>query len=48
VVATLAEDLKDEDVVVLSNDSDFIQLLQKGYEHFKIYNPFKKQYMIVM
>lgn len=46
VIATLAEDLKDEEVVVLSNDSDFIQLLQKGYKNFAIYNPMKKQYMI--
>ena len=46
VVATLAEDLKDEDVVVLSNDSDFIQLLQKGYKNFRIYNPMKKMDMI--
>lgn len=46
VIATLAENLKDEEVIIVSNDSDFIQLLQKGYANLKIYNPFKKQYMI--
>jgi DNA polymerase-1 len=45
VIATLAENLKDEDITVISNDSDFIQLLQKGYKNFKIFNPFKKEYI---
>lgn len=42
VIATLVEDMKDEDITVLSNDSDFIQLLQKGYKSIRIYNPIKK------
>jgi len=42
VIATLAENLKDEDVTILSNDSDYIQLLQKGYKNLCIYNPIKK------
>jgi 5'-3' exonuclease len=46
VIATLAEDLKDEEVIIISNDSDFIQLLQKGHKNLKIYNPFKKEYMV--
>lgn len=45
VIGTLAENLKDEDVTILSSDSDFIQLLQKGYNNLKIYNPIKKQFM---
>lgn len=45
VIATLAENLKDEEVIIISNDSDFIQLLQKGYENLKIYNPFKKEFL---
>lgn len=45
VIATLTDNLKDEEVIILSNDSDFIQLLQKGYKHLRIYNPFKKEYM---
>lgn len=45
VIATLSENLKEEDVTILSNDSDFIQLLQKGYKSIKIYNPIKKEFM---
>ena len=45
VVSTLVENLKDEEVIIISNDTDYIQLLQKGYENLKIYNPFKKGYM---
>lgn len=45
VIASLAENLKDEEVIIVSNDSDFVQLLQKGYQHLRIYNPFKKNYM---
>jgi 5'-3' exonuclease len=42
VIATLAENLKDEDVTILSNDSDYIQLLQKSFKKLTIYNPIKK------
>jgi 5'-3' exonuclease len=42
LLAALAEDLKDEDVIVVSNDSDLIQLLQKGYRNFRLYAPSKK------
>lgn len=45
VVATLCENLKDEDLTVLSNDSDYIQLLQRGYQNMAIYNPIKKEFM---
>jgi len=45
-IGTLVENLKDEDITVVSNDSDFIQLLQKGYKNLKIYNPMKKEFMI--
>lgn len=45
VIATLVENMKDEDITVLSNDSDFIQLLQKGYSNVKLYNPYKKDYV---
>lgn len=43
VVATLVDNLRSEDVTVLSNDSDYIQLLQKGYSNVNIYNPIKKE-----
>lgn len=44
VIATLSENLKEEQVTVVSNDSDFIQLLQKDYKYFRLYNPMKKEY----
>lgn len=45
VIATFCEDMKSEDLTVLSNDSDYIQLLQRGYSNIKIYNPIKKEFM---
>jgi 5'-3' exonuclease len=42
VIATLCENMKDEDLIVLSNDSDYIQLLQRNYSYIQIYNPIKK------
>lgn len=45
VVATLCEDMKTEDLTVLSNDSDYIQLLQRNYPKIQIYNPIKKAFM---
>jgi len=44
-VATLAENLKDEDVTIISGDTDYIQLLQKGFKSLKVYSPIKKEYM---
>jgi len=45
VIATLCENMKTEDLTVLSNDSDYIQLLQCGYNNIRIYNPIKKDFM---
>lgn len=45
VIATLCDNLKSEDVVVVSNDTDYLQLLQRGYQNCKIYNSMKKQFM---
>jgi DNA polymerase-1 len=45
VIATLADDLKDEEVVIVSADKDFMQLLQKGYKHLRIFNPHKKGFV---
>jgi len=42
VIATLCDNMRDEDLTVLSNDSDYIQLLQRGYSKIRIYNPIKK------
>jgi len=46
VIGTLVENLKDESVTIFSNDSDFTQLLQKGYSNLKLYNPIKKEYVV--
>ena len=41
-VAMLCENMKNEDLTVLSSDSDYIQLLQRGYSNIRVYNPIKK------
>lgn len=45
VVGTLCENMKDEELTILSNDSDYIQLLQRGYQNIGIWNPIKKNFM---
>lgn len=45
VIATLCDNMKEEHLTVLSNDSDYIQLLQRGYPKTSIYNPIKKVFM---
>lgn len=40
----MCENLKDEEVIILSSDSDFIQLLQRGL-NVKLYNPSIKRYV---
>lgn len=45
VIGSLCENVKDENLIVLSNDSDYIQLLQRGYKSCSIYNPIKKEFM---
>jgi 5'-3' exonuclease len=45
VIGSLVEDAKNEDVIVVSNDTDYIQLLQKGYQHFRLYSPSKKTFI---
>lgn len=45
VIATMCENMKDENLTILSSDSDYIQILQKGYSNCKIYNPIKKSFM---
>ncbi len=44
VIGALCEDLKEEELVIISNDTDFIQLLQKDYKNIKVYSPIKKEY----
>jgi len=45
LIGTLCENMRDEELTVLSNDSDYIQLLQRGYPHCQVYNPIKKVFM---
>jgi 5'-3' exonuclease len=45
VIATLCENMKDESLIIISNDSDYIQLLQRDYRSCKIYNSIKKEFM---
>lgn len=45
IVFSFVENIKDENIIVISSDSDYIQLLQKGYKNCQIYNPIKKIYM---
>lgn len=43
-IATLCDNMKDEELTIISNDSDYIQLLQRGYPNIRIYNPIKKAF----
>lgn len=45
-IASLCDNMRQEDLTVLSNDSDYIQLLQRGYPNIQIYNPIKKENMV--
>ena len=45
VIGALCENMKDEKLTVLTGDSDYIQLLQRGYKDITIYNPIKKAAM---
>jgi 5'-3' exonuclease len=41
-IGSLVEDLKSEDVIVASGDSDLLQLDQLGYKSLRLYHPIKK------
>ena len=45
LIGTLCDNMRDEELTILSNDSDYIQLLQRGYPNCRIYNPIKKTFM---
>jgi 5'-3' exonuclease len=45
VIATLVRDMSGENVVILSSDSDFTQLLQEKIEGLRVYNPIKKEFL---
>jgi len=46
VIASLCNNLSSEQLIIVSNDSDYLQVLQKGYSNCKVYNSIKKEYMI--
>jgi hypothetical protein len=37
--------MREEDVIIVSNDTDYIQTLQKGYRNVRVYVPSKKTFM---
>jgi 5'-3' exonuclease len=45
VINTLVRKNKEHENIVISNDSDYIQLLQVEGLHVQIYNPFSKKFM---
>lgn len=45
VISTLVENLKEEELLIVSGDSDYIQLLQKNINNLKLYNPIKKEFI---
>jgi len=45
VIGSLVDNLTNENVVIISGDSDLIQLLQRGHVKLKLYHPIKKEYI---
>lgn len=45
LIGALCHNMQAEDLTVISTDSDYIQLLQRGYSRIRIYNPIKKEMM---
>lgn len=41
-IASLVDNMREEQITVLSSDNDYIQLLQKGYTSCQVYDPIKK------
>lgn len=45
LIGSLAENMNEEDLTVITADKDYIQLLQRGYKNLIVYNPIKKEAM---
>jgi|WetSurMetagenome_2_1015567.scaffolds.fasta_scaffold301545_1 5'-3' exonuclease len=46
IINTLCFNLKEEDIIICSSDSDCIQILQLNYKNCKLYNPIKKEFLV--
>jgi 5'-3' exonuclease len=44
-ISSICENIKNENIIIISNDTDYIQLLQKNYTNIRLYNPIKKQFI---
>jgi 5'-3' exonuclease len=44
-IGSLADNMQEEDLTVISGDADFTQLLQRGYKNIRVYNPIKKIFL---
>jgi 5'-3' exonuclease len=44
-IGALCDNMRSEELTVLSSDSDFTQLLQRGYQSCQVYNPIKKVFV---
>jgi|ERR1700722_16346804 len=45
LISTLVDNMKEEDLTIITNDNDYVQLLQRNYKHITIFNPIKKEIM---
>lgn len=46
IIFTLCKNMSEENIIVISSDTDCIQLLQHDFKSCKLYNPIKKEYLI--
>lgn len=46
IINTLAHDLKDEEITIISNDHDYIQLLQQNFASLQIFDPRVKDFLV--
>jgi 5'-3' exonuclease len=46
IINTLCFNLKDENVIICSSDTDCIQILQRNYKNCQLYNPIKKEFVV--
>jgi 5'-3' exonuclease len=44
-IGTLCDNMKEEDLTVITGDADYTQLLQRGYSNVRVYHPIKKVFL---